>query len=423
MPPNILLITSDQHRADCLGVAGHPCVRTPHLDKLAAAGVRFSNAYADCPVCIPQRTTLVTGIKSHTYGEPRYSETYRIPRDRRDFLGSLITEAGYQTCIVGKTHWHTDPSFRGGFETVISHELLGVEIARRCGRPGSHFTGLGWNELNPTASLLPPELYSTDWLVDRALDFLRFRDRTQPLFLWLSLTDPHPPNVIHEPYYSMYDRSPIPEPILPAWADDDGCPLAIRRHREGYNGPRMRADELRKARGVYYGKITNLDHQIGRLLGQLAAGGQLRNTTIVYASDHGEMLGDCGDMAKSSFIDASARVPLIVRPAADAAVEPGRTIDALVCLDDLLPTLCGIAGARVPDDITGKSWQPLLRGETGSLHDFQHGQIENSHMFHDGRLKYLYFVEDGSELLFDTVADPCDETDLSGDESLCGPIR
>ncbi len=117
--PNVLFVTSDQHRADTLGCAGHPCVRTPHLDKLAQMGIRFDRAYADCPVCIPARTTLVTGIQAHVYGKPDYAIDYRIERRRELFLGSLLTQAGYQTQIMGKTHWHTEPSFRGGFEGVV----------------------------------------------------------------------------------------------------------------------------------------------------------------------------------------------------------------------------------------------------------------------------------------------------------------
>lgn len=423
-PPNILLVTSDQHRADALGCAGHPSVRTPHLDMLAAQGVRFRRAYADCPVCVPQRTTWVTGIQAHVYGMPSYSEQFRVDRPREAFLGSLLTRAGYQTHLVGKTHWHTDPTFRGGFESWTPFTELADEITRTTGRDGGvNYSGLGYNELAPATSPLPPQLYSTDWAVDRALRFLRQRDRTQPFCLWVSFTDPHPPNVIHEPYYSMYDApdAEIPAPLDADWAADDRLPRQWRLKRGSL--PRLRAAELRKARGVYYGKITNLDHQLGRLFGQLQADGLWDHTWVIYLSDHGELLGDYGMYAKSCFLDASARVPLIVRAPARADAAAGVVHDALVGLDDLLPTLGEIAGAPAPAGITGRSWLPLLRGETDGGRANFHGHIDESHLWHDGRYKYLYFVDDGRELIFDTAAATPEAEELSGDATLRERLR
>ncbi len=420
--PHILFITTDQQRGDCLGCAGHPCVRTPHLDMLMREGTIFSRAYTDCPVCIPARTTMVTGIQSHHYGRPSYAESYRISRSRDRFLGSLLTAAGYQTCLVGKSHWHTEPSFRAGFETWVQWSRRDREVVARTGRHfGTH--GIGANELSPTLAHLPPELCSTDWAVDRAIECLVERDRTQPLFLWLSLTDPHPANAIHEPYYSMYDSEDIPPPVRPAWAEGDGMPTALRAIRGGNAHHTMRERELRQARGVYYGKITNIDHQLGRLFGMLMREGLYDETAIVFTSDHGESLGDHGTFFKTSFLDGPARIPFLVRlpPALQGPV--GTVSDALVELADLLPTFCGLAGAEVPGDVDGHSLLPLLRGEAARVRDSLHGQIEHQHLFHDGRHKYLYFADDGRELLFDAAADPRDEHDLSGDEALLAPIR
>jgi len=420
--PPIIFISSDQHRADSLGCSGHPCVRTPHLDKLAAGGLRFDRAYADCPVCIPQRTTWLTGVKSHTYGKPDYAEHYRMDYPRERMLGSLMSRAGYQTALIGKTHWHTEPSFRGGFETVIRDKRLAEAIRRRVGRPGATFSGIGFNELHPGPSHVPPELYSSDWLVDQALDFLEHRDRTQAPFLWLSLTDPHPPNTIHEPYYSMYDGAGIPAPVRGDWTET-GRPFSEVCRRESWNYPRLEGAALEKARAVYYGKITNLDHQLGRLFGKLQVEGLFDRAWIVYTSDHGEFLGDHDLIGKRSFLEASARVPLIVRPPTDFAAEPGRRTEALVCLDDLLPTFCAIAGTAAPEGVTGKSWMPLLDDTADRLHEFQHGNIAGSHMYHDGRYKYLYDSVDGSELVFDTAEDPGDLRDLSADETLTARLR
>lgn len=411
--PSILFITSDQHRGDSLGCAGHPCVRTPHLDRLAYEGVRFKNAYSDCPICIPARTTMITGLKSSTYGCTHYGADFRIERSRDLFLGSLLTQAGYQTALVGKRHWHTDGSFRAGFETVVPVERGLREQQIRAGRDGWAF-GMGANELHPTLSPTPPSLYSTDWIVDRCIETVRERERGQPLFLWCSLIDPHPPLAIHEPYYSMYDQSPIPQPAIGTWEDAADCPVEQFNHRTAYNAKPMGWDELRKARGVYYGMITNLDHQLGRLFGCLQVQGLWDDLWVVYTSDHGEHLGDHYDIAKSSFCNSAARVPLLIRPPRNRqAARGGTTSDALVELADLLPMFCELAGAATPADVDGRSLLGLVEGDDRPVRDTLFGAIDGQHMVHDGRFKYIYFVTDGREQLFDHGADPDDLHDLS----------
>jgi arylsulfatase A-like enzyme len=420
--PNILLVTSDQHRSDCLGAAGHLCVRTPHLDRLAYAGIRFRNAYSNCPVCIPARTSLITGRDAHANGCTSYSDGFRVDRPRELFLGSLITRAGYETRLIGKTHWHTDVSFRAGFESVVGVEQFWRERLAATGRE-TLLTGIGANELSPTESLFAPGLNSTQWMIDRAIDFVDFRERGTPFFLWVSLIEPHPPNVIHEPYYSMYDDEAVPEPVMPAWTQGDREPYAKYVHRLMHNPAPMGAAELRKARGVYYGTVTHIDHQLGRLFGKLVGDGLWDDTLVVYTTDHGEHLGDGGDFAKSTFAECSAGLPFIVKPHAALGAAAGSVSDALVELSDLLPMFCEAAGAETPSDLTGRSLLPLMAGSAERVREELHGQIEGSHMLHDGHHKYLYFTEDGRQLIFDTAADSQDEHDLSADTGLLARMR
>lgn len=411
--PNLLFVSSDQHRADTLSCAGHPCVQTPHLDQLAYQGIRFDSAYVDCPLCIPARTALVTGRRAHENGMPNYDADHRIGRRREDFLGSRLTAAGYQTELVGKTHWHTDTDFRGGFEHVTWMSQLRQQQLVETGRAGTQ-VGIGYNEMSPSLSPFPRHLHGTDWCVDRAIEFLVTRERAQPFALWVSLQDPHPPLVIHEPYYSMYRDANIPEPVLPSWLDTDAEPFDLFCHRHAFNKGPASAAEVRDMRRVYYGMVTNLDHQLGRLLAQLQMAGDLDNTLIVYTSDHGEALGDCGDFAKSTFYEYSAKVPLIVRPPKSWNTEPGRVSRDLVEWVDLMPTLCAVAGADVPEDVTGRSLLAALHGDALPAHEM-HGQLHNSHMLHDGRYKYLYCVDDGREQCFDTENDPHDEHPVNGE--------
>jgi len=420
--PNIIFITTDQLRADSVGYAGHVCARTPHIDMLTHEAVVFEQAYSDCPVCIPARTTMITGIQSHHYGMPSFAKDHRIERERALFLGSLMTRAGYQTMLVGKSHWHTEPSFRAGFETWSQFSRLMRKRQNFSGR-SDNISGIGANDFSPTLSPYPREMNTTVWAVDESLDLLQERDQTQPFFLWTSLTEPHPKAAVHEPYYSMYDNEDIPDPVFGDWASDETCPYALRKLRIGNAHAHLTKNAMKKARGVYYGMITNIDHQVNRLFQYLRHNGLWENTIIVYTADHGEHLGDHGTFFKSSFLESSARLPMIVYVPKAFGGRQGVRSRALVQLADLLPTFCEIAGIEAPEDVDGRSIMPLLKGETKDIRVYLHGQIDNCHMFHTGEYKYLYFADDGKELLFQPATDPNDLKDLSNDKTLLEPIR
>lgn len=416
--PNILLITSDQHRADHLGCMGHPAVATPHLDLLARRGIVFENALVDCPVCIPARTTLLTGIQSHRYGSPDFNPEFRLHRDRADMLGGLLGASGYQTEVIGKTHWHLDKTHRGGFDHVTTFEALKRERDRRLGTGWRH--GLGWNELSPMLSHLPPELNSTHYVVDRCLEFLGERDRQQPFFLWASFIEPHPPTSIHEPFFSMYRDVPWPSPLFPEWSTGPRCPWAIRKLRSGNSHNWLPSRQQERGRQVYAGMVTHLDYQIGRLLGAI----DWSNTMVVYTSDHGEFLGDLGTFFKGSVIAGAARVPLIVHlPPSFGGSRVSRRPE-LVALEDWLPTFCELAGATSPGDIDGRSLVPLISGSQGTpWREEWHSQIGQQHAFYCGDLKYCYFADDGAELVFRWREDFHDQHDLSADRGLVEPLR
>lgn len=420
--PNILLITSDQHRGDSLGCAGHPCIRTPHLDQLANEGVRFSRAYSDCPICIPARTALITGVQPHHYGSPSYNETFRIQRDHSLFLGTLLTTAGYQTTLIGKSHWHTEAHYPAGFETFVPMGRLKRERKSVLGH-NAGYNGMGLNELHPTRAEFPPHYYSTNWLIDQSIEHLIDRDKSRPFFLWTSLTDPHPPICIHEPYYSMYDNDSISERVDALWREKKE-PLAIALHRAFWNSNDIKDGELRKSRAVYYGMITNIDHQLARLFAQIKQMGEWDNTLILYTSDHGELLGDFRDAGKTHFLEPSSNIPLIVKPPLSWGVINGTERTMPVSLVDIFSTLCDVAGASLPSDVDGRSLKNniLELPEPGFERVF-HGQIDDAHMIHDGRYKYMYWTGDGAELLFDTSSDKKDQYDLCDDTFLLKKMR
>lgn len=421
--PNILLITSDQHRFDSMGVNGHPCVRTPHLDALALAGTNFTNAYSTCPICMPARDTMITGQDAVTLGCPGNSPTFALEYPKAKMLGSLLHDAGYQTELVGKTHFHGDPSDRMGFDHVTHTRELYKKRIMHSGQVHSG-TGLGGNEMSPTATKLPEELNQSHWCTEECLDFLDTRDKTQPFFLWASYEAPHPPNQIHEPYYSMYDGDEIPEPVMPTWMDDDRAPIFEYVTRYKTNPLPMNRQTIRKVRSVYYGMITYMDHQIGRLIGRLVEQNELDNTVIVYTTDHGEKLGDLASFWKASFVESSAHIPFIVQLPKWITPDPIRTSGALVSLEDLLPTIVELAGGDIPEGLVGRSLVPITEGKTATIRDRIWGQYANAaHMIRSGAHKYIYYPDDGRELVFNIEDDPDELRDISDDLELTAGLR
>jgi arylsulfatase A-like enzyme len=420
-PFNILFIMADQHRADCLGVAGHPVVQTPHLDQLAYEGVRFSAAYADCPICIPARCSLISGLYASTYGKPRFFSHESFPIDRDKTMMAHLTRAGYQTQAVGKMHFYPERSCYG-FENMVLDldyaDWLREETEYRMGA----FTGngLGLNEFWPTLSPVPAHLTSTAWTVDQSIRFLNRRDPDRPFFLWTSFFHPHPPIDPPEPYYSMYDDAPIPEPAIGDWANDP--PYPQRDHREANKYDLIPPRVIRKIRSCYYGLITEIDHQLGRLFGTMKQLDLLDNTLIVFTSDHGEHLGDHRDFGKVTLYDTAARVPFILRwPRGYCGERQGVVCDAPIGLVDIMPTLVEFGGGGQPEGIDGQSLLPLAHGETPPWRPYITGEVdvaEGLFSLTDGQEKYLWYRWGGREQLFDLRADPGECRDLALDPSM-----
>ena len=421
--PNILFITSDQHRGDSLGCTGHPCVQTPHMDKLFHEGTCFDNAYVDCPLCIPARTTLLTGIHGHNYGCCDWAPDFRIDIPREHLLGSQLTRSGYQTELIGKTHWQLDPSDRAGFEHVLTYDALNKQVKQELSRPSAYLTGVGANEPQTDLCQLPPHLHSTDWVVDRSIEFLDNRQLNQPFFLWTSFIDPHPPFVAREPYYSMYRDADIPAPLIPEWLESDECPLWLHHHRWTFNPWLLPPEQIRRTREVYYGMITHLDAQLGRLFGYLFQNKLWENTIIIYTSDHGEQLGDYHDFHKQSFYEGSSRVPFLVRFPKKYDYPNAMHSDALIDLADVYPTLLDIAGCNIPDGLDGSSLIPVVAGKQQTHKPFLHGKSAGNHMIRTADYKYLYFIEDGRDQVFDMRGDRQELVSLTDNEALTNSLR
>ena len=425
--PNLVLITADQWRGDCLGflppyaqIRRHP-VMTPHVNQLAAEGAAFSQAYADCPVCMPQRVTFLTGQTGSRFGMP-YNFNTRPPIDSRASLpGRLTCEAGYQTKAVGKMHFVPERA-RYGFEHITLHPNDYVNWLEGTDYPGTYRGhGLGGNEVYPTVAAHPEPFTHTHWIIDQAIHFLSERDPEAPFFLWIVFEAPHSPFDPPAPYDRMYDNFAIPDPIFGTWVGSANDPPMFHERRLAHNYEHLTPEILRETRRRYYGQISHIDYQLGRFLGELRTKGLYDETAIIFTADHGEHLGDHNLFGKTTFLRGSADVPLIIRlPAGMPVSQPGLLFESPVLTADLCPTLLALGGLSTGEGCDGQSLLPLLQGEAADqprLICGEYGHAENATAFAtDGRTKYIYYSKGGVEQLFDLQTDPDNLVNLVDDE-------
>ena len=266
---------------------------------------------------------------------------------------------------------------------------------------------------------LPEELLHTFWVVDRAIHFLEHRDDAQPFFLNLSFIDPHPPFTPPRHYYDRYIDRDLPEPPVGDWAlDMPGGPVP----RKGVNPNAWFIDldehDRRCSQAAYYGMINFIDDQVGRLLQVMKT--ELADTVFLFTADHGEMLGDHHMFRKCWPYEGSARVPFLVSGPQRDPLCSGVVSQAAVGLQDLMPTILDIAGAPIPDSVTGRSLLPVLRGDAQTVREYLHGEHAGQyayelgqHYLTDGHRKYVWYSQTGREQLFDLDGDPAELHNLA----------
>lgn len=418
--PHVLLVTTDHWPGSLLGAAGHPCVRTPTLDQLTRNGVRFPRAYAETPVCIPARRTLMTGCPPRTHGDRVFTDQ---PMPDLPTMAQTFRDAGYQAYAVGKLHVHPQRD-RIGFDDVLLAEegrtQWGVTddfeayLAEQ-GHAGEQFLhGMGNNEYVHRPWHLDERHHVTNWTTREMARMIRRRDPTRPGFWYLSYCHPHPPLVPLRDYLDMYLDMPVDLPGIGEWAEDPAAlPSALQANRA--RGDLTSDAEMRAARRAFYALCTHIDHQLRVIIGTLREEGLLDNTILLFSSDHGDMLGQHGLWAKRLFYEQSAQIPMILcgtaAQAASGTVTPGSTDDRLVGWQDVMPTLLDLAGITPPDTVEGRS---MVNGDRRDTLYGEMGEGRNAtRMIHDGRYKLIYYPVGNRFQLFDLVDDPGEFQDLS----------
>lgn len=415
---NLLLVTFDQLRFDSLGCTGHPVVKTPVLDALAAEGTLFTRHYVQAPQCVPSRMSIHTGRYPHTHRT--LLNSYVIPEDEPT-LARLLAAAGYETVATG------DRPF------APRQQLAGFErrLEAAPGRDhGSLLRKNGWSQeaiaeqqkkANSGFQMAPvpwpEELDESKHFSDLAIEFLsESSERSgKPFFLHINYRRPHHPFDPPAPYSTMYEGAAFVAPRKREGEMQNKPPGQQRAAKSvaGFDPSQMSEAELKAVQSLYWGMITLNDKHLGRVLEKV----DRANTLIVFLADHGEMLGDHGLMLKGSYMyEQVLRSPLIL---AGPGVAKGRRVDALCEAVDVAPTIGELVGIATPH-AQGKSLVPLIRGEKAQHKDAVFAEFPTVKMLRSATHKLVHYPGAKYGELYDLVADPEEYFNLYEDPKAAG---
>lgn len=420
--PNILFIMADQLAAPVLSFLGGKTAKTPHLDQLAADGVVFESAYCNSPLCAPSRYVLMTGQLPTRIGA--WDNAADFPADYPTFA-HYLRHAGYKTALSGKMHF-CGPDQLHGFEQRLTSDIYPADYGwfpdweNFEARPTWYHNMSSVTQAGPTVRT--NQLDFDDEVVFQAqrylYDHVRSSDQ-RPFCLTVSMTHPHDPYATPQEYWDRYTDEEIELPSFEL-NDDEQDPHSRRLlHVYQMNRQQISDQQIRNARRAYYGNVSYVDDQIGKLLTTLEQCGLSDNTIVVFSGDHGDMLGERGLWYKMSFFEWSARVPMLVH--APRRYRPGR-VSASVSTLDLLPTLVEIAHSGAAPEyampIDGRSLLPHLHGEPG--HDEVIGEYMGegvtAPMFMIRRGDYKYICCQGDpDQLYNLTQDPQERHNLCDD--------
>ena len=412
-PANLLFILSDQHQAKAMGCAGHPLVQTPHLDRLAAGGTRFSNAITPCAICVPARAALATGRYVHQTGH--WDNGIPYSGEPQSWMHRLKA-SGRTVDSIGKLH------FRGGDDNGFTREIEPLHVVEGIGDPamgirdGSvrrnmrvDIDGSGPGPSTYQAYDIRNRDNALRWLGEHAAD-------ETPWCLFLSFVTPHPPFLSPPETYALYPHDQIELP--PQWRKSDWVDHPAFDYMRWFLSTDTPFDEatLRRLHAAYYGICTFLDGLIGDVMDALDDLGLSENTRIVYSSDHGEHLGSRGNVGKFTMYDEAVAVPLIL---SGPDVPAGKVSDTPASLIDCFPSVLEAVGCELDEvdaDLPGESlWRMAAepdrdRDVFAEFHAL--GTLNAYYMLRDRRYKYVYHVA-GRPQLFDMIDDPRELNDLA----------
>lgn len=418
---NVLILLSDEHNARVMGCAGHPQVRTPRLDALAAEGARFTNAYTASPICVPARASIATGRYVHQHHCWDNAIAYQ---GTPDSWGHRLQQAGIAVDSIGKLHYRNDTDATG-----FDHQRLAAHIMDGIGQvwgsvreplpdpaPAAPlFTQIGAGESSYNR-------FDRN-VADDAIDWLHARHAApgeRPWVLFVGFVAPHFPLIVPQAYLDLY---PVEDIELPRQHPSRGYqrhPWVERHAQFSRHDEQLGTDARRRlAIASYFGLTTFMDTQVGRVLDALAESGQAENTTVIYSSDHGDNLGERGLWNKCTLYRDATAVPLIVR---GPGVPAAREVHTPASLVDLFPTVLQATGTPLAPqdaDLPGRSLLELAAAPEDAtrlvLSEYHAiGSEAAAYLLADGRYTYHAYVGHRPEL-FDLHEDPDETCDLAAD--------
>jgi arylsulfatase A-like enzyme len=439
--PHMLILMTDQQRADCLHCAGNSQLQTPNLDRLAREGTRCAQATTVAPLCMPARISLATALYPHNHG--MWANYGEMPASD-DTLFRLLQHSGYLTALVGKAHYYvhsagtdlrqredfmhargfeyvhetTGPSASANTASYVTQEWEHKGLWERVKQDHAERLALGGEVVR--ASPLPVEDFLDSYIGRKAVEFVDVYADHRPMCLFVGFGGPHPPMDAPGSYATMYRPQDTPAPI-PIPAKHATRPDWLSKKYPSQIARPAVFELIAPIRANYYGKISLIDYRIGCILEAFRSRGWLDDLCVFFLSDHGEMLGDHGRFGKASFHESSIRIPLIAR-------WPGRIVanavtDALVESIDIFPTLLEAAGCAPPPQCLGRSLWPVLRQPTACLRESQLCEIgrgEKQIMLRTRRHKLAVDSERRAYMLYDVESDPQEQDNLAGDPAARG---
>ena len=416
-PRNLLFIMSDEHNKRMLGSAGHPMIRTPNLDRLASRGVRFTDAYCNSPICVPSRASFQTGRYVHDIrfwdnciaydgGVPSWAHRLRAAGHRVDSIGKLHFRSADDDNGFSKEHMPLhivdglgDPI--GMLRDPPPRRVASLKLAAEAGCADSSYQGYD------------------DRITESAEGWLRERSQKRddkPWMLFVSLVCPHFPLIARPEWYNLYPEESVPWPFDYAEAQRTKHPfIQAMRECQVYDEA-FDERKVRKAIAAYFGLVSFVDHNVGRLVKALESNGLAADTRIIYTSDHGDNLGARGLWGKSNMYEDSAAVPMIMAgpevPQGVACTEPVSLVDCFPTIVDCVglkpdPADRDLPGAPLLDVVSGTASHRTVMSEYHAA-----GSATGAFMIRKGKLKYVYYVGMPAQL-FDLEADPYERRDLA----------
>lgn len=464
--PNILIFCTDEQRGDHLGCMGHPVLKTPNIDRLAAEGTLFRNCYSSSPLCMPARATMMTGQTNRVHGVA--DNGYNLPKTLPTLPGMLAKE-GYRTHAIGKLHlrnpginlpegetaltspehrkfWDWPGRWEGSRLKKFPPEYYGFQTVEMAGGHVSYIYGdyVTWLEENhpgayegykssnedPHPLAIAPEVHYNTWIADRSIAYIEDQVKGEsPFYLWCSIPDPHEPFAAVKKWSDFYDDVEIELPPQTLSLSPDSRSETMTE--AGLGTETIDPEKVKKSIKQTYGMISHLDEQVGRVLDCLEEQGVAENTVVMFISDHGDQLGEHGLFFKSVYpYDAHAHIPFLVKAPGGAK---GQIVDDVVSMLDMVPTALSYAGVEPEDKLPGEVLTAVVAGEeepkrkNALIEIDRKGGRSNPEPIQMRTLvtneyKLVYYANTGETMFFDRANDPYEQKNLASEPALQGTI-